>query len=147
MIRRRFLRGAAALATVSLLASACGSTDVESISNNPGMLLTEGGFIPPDLDMQIVDNPLQDANRWDPVITFSGSAPRIEDWVEENFPHGIDTHADRDDLPIVVAQLGEGVQQKGDRVASGSHEPIAFVVVVGQEDEPTVHVAMQGPER
>lgn len=147
MTRRRFLRGAAALATVSLLASACGSTDVESISDNPDMLLTEGGFTPPDLDMQIVDSPLQEANRWDPIIAFSGPAPRIEDWVEENFPGGIDTRADRDDLPIVVAQLGEGVQRKGDQVASGAHEPIAFVVVVGQEDEPTVHVAMQGPER
>lgn len=147
VIRRRFLRDAAALATASLLASACSYSDVPDISNNPEMLLTEGGFSAPDLDMQVIDSQLEDSNRWDPIIAFSDPATKIEAWIRENFSGGIDTRADRDDLPIVVARLGEGVQWKGDRVASGAHEPIAFVVVVGQEDEPTVHVAMQGPER
>ncbi|MDN5686766.1 MAG: hypothetical protein L0G94_08810 [Brachybacterium sp.] len=147
MIKRRFLHGAAALATVNLLASACSSTDVPSIANNPGMLLSEGGFTAPDLDLLVVDSPLQDADRWDPTITFSGPAPTVEDWVEENFPGGIDSRAESDDLQVVVAQLGEGVQKKGDRVATGSYEPIDFVVVVGQEGEPTVHVAMRSPGR
>lgn len=147
VIRRRFLHGAAALATVSLLASACSSTDVHSIADNPGMLLTEGGFTTPDLDMQIVDSPLQDADRWDPIITFSGPAPTIENWVKENFPGGLDSRAESDDLQVVVAQLGEGVQRRGDRVARGAHEPIDFVVVVSQEEEPTVHVAMWSPAR
>lgn len=147
MIRRRFLHRAAALAAMSLLASACNATDVESIANNPGMLLSEGGFTAPDLDMQIVDSPLEDADRWDPIITFSGPAPAIEDWVQENFPDGIESRAKSDDLQVVVARLGEGIQKKGDRVASGAHEPIAFVVVVGQEEEPRVHVAMRGPVR
>lgn len=147
VIRRRFLRDAAALATASLLASACSYSDVPSISNNPEKLLTEGGFSAPDLDMQVIDSPFEDTNRREPVIAFSGPATKVEAWVNENFSGGIDTRADRDDLPIVVARLGEGVQWKGDRVASGAHEPIAFVVVVGQEDDPTVHVAMQGPER
>ena len=147
MIRRRFLHGAAVFAAVSLLASACASGDVESIADNPGMLLSEGGFTAPDLDMQIVENPREDADRWDPIITFSGPAPTVERWVVENFPHGIESRADSDDLQVVVAQLGEGVQKRGDRVATGAHEPIAYVVVVGQEEEPTVHVAMRGPVR
>lgn len=147
MIRRHFLPGAAALASMSLLASACSSTDVPSIADNPGMLLTEGGFTAPDLDMQVVDSPLQDADRWDPIITFSGPVPMVEDWVEENFPDGIESRAQSDDLQVVVARLGEGVQKKGDRVATGAHEPIAFVVVVGQAEEPTVDVAMRGPAR
>lgn len=142
MIRRCFLCGAAALATVSLLASACSSTDVPSIADNPGMLLSEGGFTAPDLDMQLVGGPLGDAGEWAHIVAFSGPAPTIEDWVKENFPGGINSRAESDDLQVVVAQLGEGVQRKGDRVASGAHGPVAFVVVVGQEDEPTVHVAM-----
>ncbi|WP_345083092.1 hypothetical protein [Brachybacterium paraconglomeratum] len=147
MIRRHFLHGAVACAAMSLLASACSFTDVPSIADDPGMLLSEGGFTAPDLDMQIVDSPLQDADRWDPIITFSGPTLKVEDWVEENFPGGIDSRAEGDDLQVVVARLGEGVQKKGDRVATGAHEPIAYVVVVGQEEEPTVHVAMRGPVR
>lgn len=102
---------------MSLLASACSFTDVPSIADDPGMLLSEGGFTAPDLDMQIVDSPLQDADRWDPIITFSGPTLKVEDWVEENFPGGIDSRAEGDDLQVVVARLGEGVQKKGDRVA------------------------------
>lgn len=147
MIRRRVLHAAATLAAVSLLASACSSSDVESIADNPGMLLTEGGFTAPDLDMKIIDRPHHDADMWDPIIAFSGPAPAVERWVEENFPGGIESRAESDDLQIVVAQLGEGIQKKGDRVASGAHEPIDYVVVVGQEEEPTVHVAMQSPLR
>ncbi|AXK46655.1 hypothetical protein [Brachybacterium saurashtrense] len=97
--------------------------------------------------MQVVDSPFQNSNSWDPFIAFSGPATKTEAWAKENSSDGIDARADRDNLPIVVARLGEGVQRKGDRVASGAHEPIDFVVVIGQEDEPTVHVAMQGPER
>lgn len=67
--------------------------------------------------------------------------------MEENFPGDIDSPAKSDDLQVVVAQLGEGVQRRGDHVARGAHEPIDFVVVVSQEEEPTVHVAMWGPVR
>lgn len=147
MNRRNFLQGAACLAATSLFAAACASTDMENIADNPDMLLSEGGFTAPDLDMQIVDSPLEDADRWNRIITFSGPAPKVEDWVEENFPDGIDTRAESDDLQVVVARLGEGVQKKGDRVADGSHESPYFVVVVGQEEEPTVHVARWSPER
>lgn len=147
MIRRSFLHGAACLAALSVLTSACASTDMESIANNPDMLLSEGGFTAPDLDMRIVDSPLKDPDRWNHIITFSGPSPNIEGWVKENFPNGIDYRAESDDLQVAVSRLGDGVQKKGDRVADGSRETPAFVVVVGQEEEPTVHVAMWSPAR
>lgn len=147
MNRRNFLQGAVCLAATSLFAAACASSDMESIADNPDMLLSEGGFTAPDLDMQIVDSPLEEPDRWNHIITFSGPAPKVEDWVEENFPDGIDTRAESDDLQVVAARLGEGVQEKGDRVADGSHSLDGFVVVVGQEEEPTVHVAMWSPAR
>ena len=106
------------------------------------MILSEGGLTAPDLDMQLVDGPLKGAGRWAHIVAFSGPAPTIEEWVKENFPGGIDSRAGADDLEVVVAQLGKGVQKEGDRVASSTQGPVAFVVVVGQEDEPTVHVAM-----
>lgn len=142
LIRRRSLYGAVALVPLILLTSACGYSDVEDISDNPGMLLSEGGFSSPDLDMQLVGGPLEDAEGWAHIVTFSGPAPSIENWVKENFPSGINSRAESDDLQVVVTQLGEGVQKKGDRVASGAHGPTAFVVVVGQEEEPRVYVAM-----
>lgn len=130
---------------MSLLTSACASTDMESIADNPDMLLSEGGFTAPELDMQIIDSPLEDADTRDHIVTFSGPAPTVEDWVEENFPDGIDTRAESDDLQVVAARLGEGVQKQGDLVASSGHSLDGFVVVVGQEEEPTVHVAMWSP--
>ena len=55
----------------------------------------------------------------------------------------MDSCAHRDDLEITVAQLGEGVQKKGDRLACDTHGPAAFVVVVGRQSAPTVHIAVR----
>ena len=142
LIRRRSLYGAAALVPLILLAPACGHGDVEDISDNPDMLLSEGGFSSPDLGMRLVGGPLTDAEGWAHIVAFTGPAPSIEGWVDENFPRGIESRADSDDLEVVVAALGEGIQSQGDRVTDGSHGPVDFVVVVDQEDDPTVHVAM-----
>ena len=58
------LYGAAALVPLILLAPACGHGDVEDISDNPDMLLSEGGFSSPDLGMRLVGGPLTDAEGW-----------------------------------------------------------------------------------
>lgn len=110
---------------------------------NADEILAEAGFESPDLETQVADGPLQGDEQWSRIVTFTGSAEQVEAWVEANFAEGIASRAYRDDQEIAVAQLGEGVQDKGDRLASGTHGSVAFVVVVGQEMEPTVHVAVR----
>ena len=106
-------------------------------------ILAAAGFAVPDLEMVVADGPSGASTRWSRIVTFSGPAETIDAWVAASFPSGIESRAYKDDMQIAVAQLGEGVQKKGDRVASGIHESVAFVVVVGQEDQPTVHVAVR----
>lgn len=143
MQRRHFLHSAAAAAAATLLAAACTYSDVPSIANSPEMLLTEGGFLPPDLEMQLAEGPLESAHGWGHIVVFSGPAGKVEHWVRANFPEGTESRAERDDLPVVVAELGEGVQKQGDRVASGTiGSTTDYVVVISQDTEPTVHVAV-----
>ena len=90
----------------------------------------------------VVDGPPGGESSWDPIVAFSGPAAEVEAWIRENFPSGIESRAYKDDMQVAVERLGEGVQMKGDRLTHGVHDPISFVVVVGQQEEPTVHVAM-----
>lgn len=106
-------------------------------------ILSEAGFEAPDLEMTVTDGPLEGGEEWSRIVTFTGPADEVEAWVSENFPSGIESRAYKDDMQIAAAQLGDGVQKKGDRLASGTRESIAFVVVVGQGEEPTVHVAVR----
>ncbi|MDN5895932.1 MAG: hypothetical protein L0H93_18145 [Nocardioides sp.] len=146
MRRRRFLH-LPAIATLALFTAACGPPHLEDVSEDGDMILSEAGFSPPDLEMQVIEGPSEVTSEWSHVVIFSGPATEVEAWVEANFPNGIESRAYKDNMQIAVDQVGEGVQKKGDRLASGAHGPVVFVVVVGQESEPTVHVAVRSTVR
>ena len=106
-------------------------------------ILAAAALAAPETEASVEDGVLQGDEAWSKVVTFSGSAEQIEAWVEASFPGGIESTAYKDDLAVVVERLGEGVQKKGDRLAEGVEGSTAFVVVVGQEDEPVVHTAVR----
>ncbi|GAB4097237.1 hypothetical protein GCM10028787_27120 [Brachybacterium horti] len=108
----------------------------------PTVLLAGYDGAPP-IEASVADGVLQGDEAWSRVVTFSGSAEQIEAWVEASFPGGIESKAHKDDLAVAVERLGEGVQKKGDRLAEGVEGSTAFVVAVGQEDEPVVHAAVR----
>lgn len=143
MSRRRFLHLAASVTAAGLLATACGPRTPEENPMDADQILAEAGFESPDLETQVSDGPVSGDEAWNKIVTFTGTAEQVEAWIGENFPSGIESRAYRDDMEIAAAQLGEGVQKKGDRIASGTHGAVAFVVVVGQEEEPAVHVAVR----
>lgn len=106
-------------------------------------ILAEAGFESPDVETQVSDGPSSGDEAWNKIVTFTGTSEQVDTWIGANFPSGIESRAYRDDMEIAAAQLGEGVQKEGDRIASGTHDSAAFVVVVDQEPEPTVHVAVR----
>ncbi|MGP9539168.1 hypothetical protein ACT3SP_14230 [Brachybacterium sp. AOP43-C2-M15] len=143
MSRRRFLHLAASVTAAGLLATSCGPRTPEENPMDADQILAEAGFESPDLETEVADGPAAGDEAWNKIVTFTGTAEQVDTWVDANFSSGIESRAYRDDMEIAAAQLGEGVQKKGDRIASGTHRAVAFVVVVGQEAEPAVHVAVR----
>lgn len=147
--RRRVLRGVTSLVLGTALLSACdpvGDVEASGVPDHAHDVLSEAGLSAPPGESEVTDGPLQQGLAWSRIVTFSGPSGPIEDWVAANFDTGIESHAVRDDMPTAVEQFGTGVQRKGDRIADGVHGSVFFIVVVGQEDEPVVHVAVRRPE-
>lgn len=143
MSRRRFLHLTMTIVAAAALTTACGPTETEDPPMDAEQILAEAGFSAPSVESQVADGPLKGEEKWNKVVTFSGTTEEIDGWISENFAGGIESRAYRDDEQIAVAQLGEGVQKKDDRIASGTNGSIVFVVVVGQEAEPVVRVAVR----
>jgi hypothetical protein len=126
-----------------MLLAACGKPDAEETEMDAETVLEAAGLSAPDVETSVADAPLQGDEKWSRVVTFSGPASQIDAWVTDNFPDGIESRAFKDDMAAASERLGDGVQKKGDRIAEGVEGSAAFVVVVGQEDEPVVHVAVR----
>lgn len=147
MNRRRFLRGATALPALALLASGCGAIrragSEDDIPGSAEEILAAVDLPRPEFSVQLDAGPIRGDEQWSKTIAFTADATRIEDWIDKAFEGGIPSRAQADDEEEPATRLGAGVQKKGDRVASGTHGPHAYVVVVGQQDLPTVHVAVR----
>jgi hypothetical protein len=105
-------------------------------------VLAAAGFESPEVEMQIADGPLQRNEPWSRIVSVTGSAEQVEHWIEANFEEGMDSRAHRDDQDR--GRAARGGRAEGGRPARERHErPRRFVVVVGQQAEPTVHVAMR----
>ncbi len=126
-----------------MLLAACGKPDTEETEMDAQTVLEAAGLGAPNVEASVADAPLQGDEKWSRVVTFSGPADEIDAWVEDNFPDGIESRAFKDDMAAATERLGDGVQKKGDRIAEGVEGSAAFVVVIGQEDEPVVHVAVR----
>ncbi|MGO1286401.1 MAG: hypothetical protein ACTHWF_13940 [Brachybacterium sp.] len=142
MSRRRFLH-LTTIAAVGGLLSACGPTDTENSPVTAEEILAAAGLTAPAHDADAIDGPLAGDEAWSKVVAFSGTSDQVEAWVAENFPSGIESRAFKDDLATAVERLGAGVQKEGDRIAEGVEGSVAFLVVVGQGEEPEVHVAVR----
>lgn len=142
MSRRRFLH-LTTIAAVGGLLSACGPTDAGNSPMSAEETLAAAGLTVPALDADTADSPLTGDEAWSTVVTFSGTSDQVEAWVAENFPSGIESRAFKDDMATAVERLGAGVQKKGDRITEGVEGSVAFLVVVGQGEEPEVHVAVR----
>lgn len=149
--RTALLLTAAALPAV-LLAGCDGAPEEDAAAADAAGILEAAGLAAPGagasdgappIEASVADGVLQGDEAWSRVVTFSGSAEQIEAWVQASFPGGIESKAYKDDLAVAVERLGEGVQKKGDRLAEGVEWSTAFVVAVGQEDEPVVHAAVR----
>lgn len=147
MNRRRLLRGAVALPALAMLASGCSAIRragaEDDIPGSAAEILAAAGLPRPEISVQLDAGPIRGDEQWSKTVTFTGASARIEEWIEEAFEGGITSRAQADDEETAASRLGEGVQMKGDRVASGTHGPHAYVVVVGQQDAPTVHVGVR----
>lgn len=126
-----------------MLLAACEKPDPKESDMDAESVLDAAGLSAPDLKTTVADAPLQGDEEWSRVVTFSGPADQIDAWVTDNFPGGIESRAFKDDMASATERLGDGVQKKGDRIAEGTEGSAAFVVVIGQEDEPVVHVAVR----
>jgi hypothetical protein len=146
-MRRRALLPLVPLTVGTMLLAACEEPALEEDELDAGTVLTAAGLSTPDLETSVADAPLQGDETWSRVVTFSGPADEIDAWVADNFPSGIESRAFEDDMAAATERLGDGVQKKGDRIAEGVEGSAAFVVVIGQEDEPVVHAAVRQTER
>ncbi|MBK0331579.1 hypothetical protein I8D64_09200 [Brachybacterium sp. MASK1Z-5] len=142
-MRRRALLPLLPLAVGTMLLAACGNSDPEETEMDAETVLDAAGLSAPDLEASVADAPLKGDEAWSRVVTFSGPADVIDAWVADNFPDGIESRAFKDDMAAATERLGDDTQKKGDRIAEGVEGSAAFVVVVGQEDEPVVHVAVR----
>ncbi|ATG50091.1 hypothetical protein CFK38_00065 [Brachybacterium vulturis] len=142
MSRRRFLH-LTTIAAVGGLLNTCGPTDTENSPMTAEEILAAAGFTAPALDADTADVPLEGDEVWSNVVTFSGTSSEVEAWVSEIFPSGIESKAFKDDMATAVERLGAGVQKKDDRIAEGVEGSVAFLVVLGQGEEPQVHVAVR----
>ncbi|MCG7310738.1 hypothetical protein [Brachybacterium sp. ACRRE] len=142
-MRRRALLPLLPLAVGTMLLAACENSDPEETEMDAETVLDAAGLSAPDLEASVADAPLKGDEAWSRVVTFSGPADVIDAWVADNFPDGIESRAFKDDMAAATERLGDGTQKKGDRIAEGVEGSAAFVVVVGQEDEPVVHVAVR----
>ncbi|APX33959.1 hypothetical protein BH708_15990 [Brachybacterium sp. P6-10-X1] len=147
MNRRRFLRGASALPAFALLASGCGAIrrtgSDDGIPGSAEEILAAVDLPRPDFPVRLDAGPIRGDEQWSKTVIFTRDAARIEDWIDTAFEGGITSRAQADDEEEPATRLGTGVQKKGDRVTSGTHGPHAYVVVVGQQDRPTVHVGVR----
>lgn len=147
MNRRRLLRGAAALPALALTASGCGALrrtgSEDDIPGSAAEILAAVDLPRPEISVQLDAGPIRGDEQWSKTITFTGDETRIEEWIDKAFDDGIPSRAQDDDEDEPAARLGAGVQKKGDRVTSGTSGPHAYVVVVGQQDRPTVHVGVR----
>lgn len=130
-----------------MMLAGCGGVDTKESSEDADSILAAAGFSMPEMETSVADAPLKGDEKWSKVVTFSGPGNDIDAWVEDNFSDGIESRAFKDDMATATERLGEGVQKKGDLIAEGTAESTAFVVVVGQEDEPVVHVAARETAR
>lgn len=105
-------------------------------------MLTAAGLSVPEAELTMKNlEPIGD-QQWRGVVVFSGESALIENWVDENFASGIQSTAYKDDMATYAEFLGEGVQKEGDRITEGAHESVQYVVIVGQETQPVVHVGV-----
>ena len=142
MTRRRFLH-LTAVTAVGVLLSSCGPAPKEHSPRKPVDILSAVGFSTPTLEASVTDGPLKGGEEWSKVITISGPSEDVEAWVAENFPGGIQSEAYKDDMAAAVEQLGTGVQEQGGRLTEGVEGGVAYLVVVGQGENPEVHVAVR----
>ena len=140
--RRHFLH-LTAVAAVGALLSACGPAEEENTPMDADEILSAAGFSAPTLETAVTDGMLEDGEEWSKVVTFSGPSEEVEAWIAENFDSGIQSEAYKDDMATAVERLGTGVQKQGDRLTEGVEGSVAFLVVVGQGENPEVHVAVR----
>lgn len=111
----------------------------------PQQILEAAGLAVPDAPLESTALEPVGSESWRQVVDFTAEGPVIEAWIDECFPEGIASRAYKADMAEYSEYLGEGVQKQGDRVAAGTHDGVAFVVVVGQEASPAVHVGASAP--
>ncbi|MGY5766579.1 hypothetical protein ACXET9_15435 [Brachybacterium sp. DNPG3] len=146
MSRRRFLR----LTSVSIAATllgACGSVASTAVPSDAAGVLSAAELTTPSLDIEVTDAPLRGNEHWSRVVSFAGPSDAVEAWVAENFPGSIESTAYKADMAAYVERLGTGVQQRGDRITQGVVGAVGMLVVVGQGEEPAVHVAVHRSSR
>lgn len=141
--RRGFLLGVIAVGALSACGGTRGSSEKRTETTmTPQDMLAAAGLAEPGVELTAKElDPIGD-QEWRAVVEFIGEPAVIEAWVEESFPSGIASRAYKDDMAQYAGFVGEGVQKKGDRIASGTHEGAQFVVVVGQQAQPVVHVGV-----
>lgn len=144
MTRRRLLH-LTAVTAVGVLLSSCGPDPKEHSPRKAVDILSAVGFSTPTLEASVADGPLtlKGGEEWSKVITISGPSEDVEAWVAENFPGGIQSEAYKDDMAAAVEQLGTGVQEQGGRLTGGVEGGVAYLVVVGQGENPEVQVAVR----
>lgn len=123
--------------------SSCGPTTTENTPRDAEEILSAAGFSAPTLETAVTGGMLEDGEEWSKVVTFSGPSEEVEAWIAENFDSGIQSEAYKDDMATAVERLGTGVQKQGDRLTEGVEGSVAFLVVVGQGENPEVHVAVR----
>src|SRR5690606_23785154 len=136
--RRHFLH-LTAVAAFGALLSACGPAEEENTPMDADEILSAAGFSAPTLETSVTEGMLEGAEAWSKVVTFSGPSEEVEAWIAENFDSGIQSEAYKDDMATAVERLGTGVQKQGDRLTEGVEGSVAFLVVVGQGENPEVH--------
>lgn len=143
MHRRRALHVLTALTGVAAL-TACGrAAPEETAPATPEAILAAAGFAPPPTDAEVTDGTLKGDEPWSRIVTFAGTPEQVDGWIRDSFDGDLESRAYEDDQSMATERLGEGIQKKGDRIASGVHGSVAFVVVVGQEADPVVHAAVR----
>lgn len=142
MSRRRFLHLTAVTAAGAFLSS-CAPVSKEDTPMDADEILSAAGFSAPTVETAVTDGILKHGEKWSKVVTFSGPSEEVEAWIAKNFDSGIQSEAYKDDMATAVERLGTGVQKQGDRLTEGVEGSVAFLVVVGQGENPEVHVAVR----
>ena len=142
-MNRRSVLHLTAFAVGAALLSACGPAEKENTPRDAEEILSAAGLSVPTLETSVAHGPLEGGEEWSKVVTFCGPSDEVEAWVAENFDSGIQSEAYKDDMATAVERLGTGVQKQGDKLTEGVEGSVAFLVVVGQGENPEVHVAVR----